>query len=76
MNTASKSGDLPHKEANWVEQCSCGKEYTGQFCQFCAPGYRRVFSFGGPLTRYILFEEKIPKFEKFKMRSLQMQWSF
>ncbi|NWR58462.1 LAMC2 protein, partial [Bucorvus abyssinicus] len=27
--------------APWVEHCECPAEYQGQFCERCAPGYRR-----------------------------------
>ncbi|XP_022670276.1 laminin subunit gamma-1-like isoform X2 [Varroa destructor] len=27
--------------ATWVETCSCGDSYSGQFCEQCQPGYRR-----------------------------------
>ncbi|XP_067846571.1 laminin subunit gamma-1 isoform X2 [Heptranchias perlo] len=27
--------------AEWVEQCTCPTAYWGQFCEQCAPGYRR-----------------------------------
>ncbi|KAG8132815.1 hypothetical protein E2320_010634 [Naja naja] len=27
--------------APWVEQCVCPTEYQGQFCEKCAPGYKR-----------------------------------
>ncbi|XP_067868245.1 laminin subunit gamma-3-like [Heterodontus francisci] len=36
--------------AAWVEECMCPEGYIGQFCEFCAPGYKREFPFGGPLT--------------------------
>ncbi|KAF7241286.1 Laminin subunit gamma-2 [Varanus komodoensis] len=32
--------------APWVEQCECPSGYQGQFCQRCAPGYRRENSAG------------------------------
>ncbi|ELV12685.1 Laminin subunit gamma-3 [Tupaia chinensis] len=34
--------------ASWVETCSCPKGYTGQFCESCAPGYKRETPQGGP----------------------------
>ncbi|KAM6182134.1 laminin subunit gamma-3 [Erethizon dorsatum] len=34
--------------ATWVETCSCPQGYTGQFCEFCAPGYKRETPRGGP----------------------------
>ncbi|XP_054440811.1 laminin subunit gamma-3 [Pteronotus mesoamericanus] len=34
--------------ALWVETCSCPKGYVGQFCESCAPGYKRETPLGGP----------------------------
>ncbi|XP_023556020.1 laminin subunit gamma-3, partial [Octodon degus] len=34
--------------ATWVESCSCPQGYTGQFCESCAPGYKRETLRGGP----------------------------
>ncbi|KAM4847896.1 laminin subunit gamma-3 isoform 1-T1 [Urocitellus parryii] len=34
--------------ASWVETCSCPRGYTGQFCESCAPGYKRETPQGGP----------------------------
>uniref|UniRef100_I3MHP0 Laminin subunit gamma-3 n=1 Tax=Ictidomys tridecemlineatus TaxID=43179 RepID=I3MHP0_ICTTR len=34
--------------ASWVETCSCPRGYTGQFCESCAPGYKREMPQGGP----------------------------
>ncbi|KAL4219663.1 Laminin-type epidermal growth factor-like domai [Mactra antiquata] len=28
-------------EASWVESCTCPDGYVGQFCESCAPGYKR-----------------------------------
>uniref|UniRef100_A0A914Q102 Uncharacterized protein n=1 Tax=Panagrolaimus davidi TaxID=227884 RepID=A0A914Q102_9BILA len=39
--------------ADWVEQCECPEGHVGQFCESCAPGYRRAVKFGGPLTKCI-----------------------
>ncbi|XP_062929717.1 laminin subunit gamma-1-like [Mobula hypostoma] len=36
--------------AAWVEECVCPKGYIGQFCEFCAPDYKREIPFGGPMT--------------------------
>lgn len=33
----------PGKPANWVENCSCPAGYEGQFCEYCAAGYKRRF---------------------------------
>ncbi|EHB00219.1 Laminin subunit gamma-3, partial [Heterocephalus glaber] len=34
--------------ATWVETCSCPQGYMGQFCESCAPGYKRETPRGGP----------------------------
>uniref|UniRef100_UPI00398E7DE0 laminin subunit gamma-3-like n=1 Tax=Pristiophorus japonicus TaxID=55135 RepID=UPI00398E7DE0 len=39
--------------AAWVEECLCPEGYIGQFCQACAPDYKRGLPSGGPLTRCI-----------------------
>ncbi|KAE9553294.1 hypothetical protein FO519_003507 [Halicephalobus sp. NKZ332] len=39
--------------AEWVENCNCTEGFVGQFCESCAPGYRRAVKFGGPLTKCI-----------------------
>ncbi|XP_003794938.1 laminin subunit gamma-3 [Otolemur garnettii] len=39
--------------ASWVETCSCPKGYTGQFCESCAPGYKRETPRGGPYANCI-----------------------
>ncbi|NWS94051.1 LAMC3 protein, partial [Mionectes macconnelli] len=36
--------------AGWVEECSCPTGYAGQFCQSCAPGFKREIPFGGPFV--------------------------
>ncbi|XP_062496916.1 laminin subunit gamma-3 isoform X1 [Pezoporus occidentalis] len=40
----------PGAGAGWVEECSCPVGYTGQFCQSCAPGFKREIPFGGPFV--------------------------
>ena len=40
-------------EARWVEQCTCPEGYIGQFCESCAPGYRRDVINGGPFARCV-----------------------
>uniref|UniRef100_A0A914N519 Uncharacterized protein n=1 Tax=Meloidogyne incognita TaxID=6306 RepID=A0A914N519_MELIC len=43
---------IPHSSsANWIENCNCPPSYSGQFCQFCAPGFKREFP--GPLSKCI-----------------------
>ncbi|KAL6061898.1 hypothetical protein STEG23_031517, partial [Scotinomys teguina] len=39
--------------ASWVETCLCPQGYTGQFCEFCAQGYKREIPHGGPYTNCI-----------------------
>ncbi|NXK28940.1 LAMC3 protein, partial [Arenaria interpres] len=36
--------------AGWVEECTCPPGYTGQFCQSCAPGFKREIPFGSPFV--------------------------
>ncbi|KAJ7407545.1 Laminin subunit gamma-3 [Pitangus sulphuratus] len=36
--------------AGWVEECTCPTGYAGQFCQSCAPGFKREIPFGGPFV--------------------------
>ena len=42
--------------AEWVETCECGEQYVGQFCENCAPGYKRMIQYGGPLAKCIKCE--------------------
>nr|XP_021399181.2 LOW QUALITY PROTEIN: laminin subunit gamma-3 [Lonchura striata domestica] len=44
--TSARPG--PGTRAGWVEECTCPMGYTGQFCQSCAPGFKREIPFGGP----------------------------
>ncbi|XP_044782389.2 laminin subunit gamma-3 isoform X3 [Bubalus bubalis] len=44
--TSAQRGLSP--PASWVETCSCPQGYTGQFCESCAPGYKRNTPLGGP----------------------------
>uniref|UniRef100_H0Z0K4 Laminin subunit gamma 2 n=1 Tax=Taeniopygia guttata TaxID=59729 RepID=H0Z0K4_TAEGU len=41
---------VPGVPAPWVERCQCPAEYRGQFCQSCAPGYRRDAPGQGPFS--------------------------
>ncbi|XP_062938423.1 laminin subunit gamma-3 [Cynocephalus volans] len=49
--TSAQPGLSP--PASWVETCSCPKGYTGQFCESCAPGYKRETPLGGPYANCI-----------------------
>lgn len=46
--TSAQRGLSP--PAPWVETCSCPVGHTGQFCESCAPGYKRETPLGGPYT--------------------------
>ncbi|XP_018595947.2 laminin subunit gamma-3 isoform X1 [Scleropages formosus] len=50
MSTLSLT-DLP--SAPWVEQCTCPLGFEGQFCERCAPGYKREVPNGGPFARCV-----------------------
>ncbi|NWZ38494.1 LAMC2 protein, partial [Brachypodius atriceps] len=41
---------VPGVPAPWVERCQCPAPYRGQFCQSCAPGYRRDSPGQGPFS--------------------------
>ncbi|NWI93781.1 LAMC2 protein, partial [Pitta sordida] len=41
---------VPGVSAPWVEHCECPAEYGGQFCERCAPGYRREAPAQGPFS--------------------------
>ncbi|XP_004375822.1 laminin subunit gamma-3 [Trichechus manatus latirostris] len=48
---SAKQGLFP--PASWVETCSCPKGYVGQFCESCAPGYKRETPMGGPYSNCV-----------------------
>uniref|UniRef100_A0A8C3TBV3 Laminin subunit gamma-3 n=1 Tax=Chelydra serpentina TaxID=8475 RepID=A0A8C3TBV3_CHESE len=50
LTSARPGHSLP---AQWVEQCICPQGYMGQFCESCAPGYKREIPLGGPFTSCI-----------------------
>lgn len=41
---------VPGVPAPWVELCQCPAPYRGQFCESCAPGYRRDTPAQGPFS--------------------------
>uniref|UniRef100_A0A8C3XY86 Laminin subunit gamma 2 n=1 Tax=Catharus ustulatus TaxID=91951 RepID=A0A8C3XY86_CATUS len=41
---------VPGVPAPWVERCRCPAAYRGQFCESCAPGYRRDSPGHGPFS--------------------------
>ncbi|NXM81006.1 LAMC2 protein, partial [Oenanthe oenanthe] len=41
---------VPGVPAPWVQLCRCPAAYRGQFCQSCAPGYRRDTPSHGPFS--------------------------
>ncbi|KAM8801991.1 laminin subunit gamma-3 [Rhynchonycteris naso] len=49
--TSAQRGLSP--PASWVETCSCPKGYVGQFCESCAPGYKRETPLGGPYANCV-----------------------
>uniref|UniRef100_A0A8D0KSP3 Laminin subunit gamma 3 n=1 Tax=Strix occidentalis caurina TaxID=311401 RepID=A0A8D0KSP3_STROC len=49
--TSARPG--PGTRAGWVEECTCPPGYAGQFCQACAPGFKREIPFGGPFVRCV-----------------------
>ncbi|XP_073170381.1 laminin subunit gamma-3 isoform X2 [Lepidochelys kempii] len=50
LTSARPGHSLP---AQWVEECICPQGYTGQFCESCAPGYKREIPLSGPFTSCI-----------------------
>ncbi|NXT81584.1 LAMC3 protein, partial [Zapornia atra] len=46
--TSARPG--PGAGAGWVEECTCPPGYAGQFCQSCAPGFKREMPFGSPFV--------------------------
>ncbi|XP_012576653.1 PREDICTED: laminin subunit gamma-3 [Condylura cristata] len=49
--TSAQRGLSP--PASWVETCSCPEGYEGQFCESCAPGYKRETPRGGPYANCV-----------------------
>ncbi|KAL2301674.1 hypothetical protein Nmel_011064 [Mimus melanotis] len=41
---------VPGVPAPWVERCQCPAAFQGQFCESCAPGYRRDTPSQGPFS--------------------------
>jgi laminin gamma 1 len=54
LGSASLAPSDPNApEAQWVESCECLQGFVGQFCESCAPGYRRELKFGGAFNRCV-----------------------
>ncbi|KAM5298542.1 laminin subunit gamma-3 [Ctenodactylus gundi] len=51
--TSAQALQGPAPVASWVETCSCPQGYTGQFCESCAPGYKRETLQGGPYANCV-----------------------
>ena len=51
LHSAREGGGIT--PALTVEQCTCPDGYVGQFCESCAPGYRRDPPGTSPLSRCI-----------------------
>ncbi|XP_060569790.1 laminin subunit gamma-1-like, partial [Ruditapes philippinarum] len=49
LDTARR-GFNGEEEASWVESCTCPEGYVGQFCESCAPGFKRDPPNGGPFS--------------------------
>ena len=56
LSIESASTAPGRKPATWVETCKCSHEYRGQFCELCAPGYKRAVAFGGALAKCVRCE--------------------
>ncbi|KRZ22086.1 Laminin-like protein lam-2 [Trichinella pseudospiralis] len=50
------NGEELGQRAMWIESCQCPDNFVGQFCESCAPGFRREPKFGGPFSRCIKCE--------------------
>ncbi|ESN95416.1 hypothetical protein HELRODRAFT_193581 [Helobdella robusta] len=49
----SSAASYGHRPATNVERCECPVGYVGQFCESCAPGYRKEFGGSSPKERCI-----------------------
>ncbi|KAG5834495.1 hypothetical protein ANANG_G00262110 [Anguilla anguilla] len=43
----------PYAPAPWVEECTCPPGHVGQFCERCAPGYKREVPNGSAFVRCV-----------------------
>jgi len=52
LDTARR-GFSGEEESTWIESCTCPDGYVGQFCESCAPGFKRSPPNGGPFASCI-----------------------
>ncbi|WAR30636.1 LAMC1-like protein [Mya arenaria] len=52
LDTARR-GFNDEAEVMWVESCTCPEGYVGQFCESCAPGYKRDPASGGAFANCV-----------------------
>uniref|UniRef100_A0A7E4UTB1 Laminin EGF-like domain-containing protein n=1 Tax=Panagrellus redivivus TaxID=6233 RepID=A0A7E4UTB1_PANRE len=54
INTATTVPTSPEAlPVTFVESCQCPEGHVGQFCESCAPGYRRERKFGGTMSKCV-----------------------
>lgn len=55
LDSAKKLAKIPEYEtpASWIEECSCPKSHSGQFCENCAFGFRREFAYGDSFVKCV-----------------------
>ncbi|CAF0708121.1 unnamed protein product [Brachionus calyciflorus] len=49
----SKNSGADFTPAKWIEECTCPPSHTGQFCENCAPGFRREIQFGDSFIKCV-----------------------